>query len=81
MSTMDKIGLKIIFIDAAALLEAQSFISGCQHCAWTSETTFHQLLDAVTGSDPETTEYVIHGAASCPCCNREITENTFITAT
>jgi hypothetical protein len=81
MPTMDKILLKIIFIDPATLSEARNFISGCDHCAWTSEMTFRQLLDALTGSDPATTEYVIRVAATCPSCDCEITEDSFIIAT
>jgi len=81
MSTMDKVLLKIIFIDEATLLEARNFISGCDHCAWTSEMTFRQLLDVLTGSDPTTTEYLIRGAATCPSCDSKITEDSFVIAT
>jgi len=81
MSTVDKVLLKIIFVDEAALLEARNFISGCDHCAWTSEMTFRHLLDVLTGSDPATTEYVIRGAATCPSCESAITEETCVIAT
>ena len=81
MPAVDKVLLNIIFIDEATLLEARNFISGCDHCAWTSEMTFRQLLDVLTGSDPATTKYVVRGAAKCPSCHSAITEDTFIIAT
>jgi hypothetical protein len=80
MLPTDRISLKIILIDEVMLTKAESFISGCQHCAWTSEITFDHLLDAVTGSDPMATEYVIRGAPRCPSCKREVTEDTFVLA-
>ena len=81
MPAVDKILLKIICIDEATLFEARTFISGCDHCAWTSEMTFRHLLDVFTGADPATTEYVIRGSTTCPSCDSKITEDTFIIAT
>jgi len=80
MLPFDRLAPKVILIDECTLAKAESFISGCQHCAWTSEITFDHLLDAVTGSDPIETEYVISGAPRCPCCKREVTEDTFVLA-
>jgi hypothetical protein len=80
MLTTDRLAQKVILVDELTLTEAESFISGCQHCAWTSEITFDHLLDAVTGSNPIETEYVICGAPRCPSCKHEVTEDTFVLA-
>ena len=69
----------VVFVDASALLQAQEFISGCEYCApEAAQITFDYLLDAVTGCDPSTTEYVVCHTARCPCCNHEVAEKTLV---
>ena len=69
----------IMFIDPPTLLEAEGFIAGCEHCAGElAEITFDYVLDAVTGADPATTEYVVCQPAKCPCCNHDVVEKTLI---
>ncbi len=68
----------IIFIDDTLLSEAQAFISGCEHCDPNAEMAFDYILDAVTQSEPTTTEYVMCRPPKCPCCHRDVTEKTLV---
>ena len=68
----------VVFIDESTLMEAQSFIAGCERCSDRAEISFDQLLDAVTSYDPTTTEYVICHAAKCTSCANDIMEKTLI---
>src|SRR6185295_3781082 len=68
----------VVFVDEPTLNEAQGFISGCEYCSDTAEIPFDQLLDAVTGSDPTTTEYVICHPARCGRCYHEVMEKTLV---
>jgi hypothetical protein len=71
----------VVFVDEPTLLEAQSFITGCQHCGpERAEFGFDQILDNITGCDPTVTEYVICHAARCPRCDREVMEKTLVIA-
>jgi hypothetical protein len=69
----------VVFVDEPTLAEAQEYISGCQHCASdAADITFDYLLDAVTGSNPAVTEYVICHGATCPRCHYPVMEKTLI---
>jgi len=68
----------VVFIDESTLLEAQTFISGCEHCSGMAEIPFDQLLDSITGCDPATTEYVICHAAKCGNCHHDVMEKTLV---
>jgi hypothetical protein len=71
----------VVFVNEATLLEAQNFLTGCEHCdSERAELPFDQILDAVTGCDPSVTEYVICHAAKCPRCHREVMEKTLVTS-
>jgi len=71
-------GQDVVFIDEPTLLQAQDFICGCEHCSDRAEIPFDQLLDAITGSDPATTEYVICHAAKCGLCRHDVMEKTLV---
>jgi len=73
-------GQEVVFIDEATLIEAQDLIVGCEHCSDGAELLFDQILDAVTGCDPSTTEYVICHPAKCGFCHREVMEKTLVVA-
>ena len=69
----------VVFVDEPALLDAQNFISGCEHCApERAEIGFDQILDSITACDPTVTEYVICHPARCPNCHHEVMEKTLI---
>jgi hypothetical protein len=69
---------EVVFIDEPTLLDAQSFIAACEHCSGRAEVPFDQLLDAMTGCNPSTTEYVICHAAKCGGCRHDVMEKTLI---
>jgi hypothetical protein len=71
-------GQELVFIDEATLIEAQDLIVGCEYCSDEAELLFDQILDAVTGCDPATTEYVICHPAKCGFCHREVMEKTMV---
>ena len=69
----------VVFVDEPTLLDAQNFISGCEHCApERAEIGFDQILDNITGCDPTVTEYVICRPALCSRCHHEVMEKTLI---
>ena len=68
----------VIFIDESTLVDAESFICACEHCSDRAEIPFDQVLDAITGCDPRTTEYVICHAAKCGKCHSEVMEKTLV---
>jgi len=68
----------VVFVDEPTLIEAQGFISACEHCSDRAEIAFDQLLDAVTGCDPTITEYVICHAARCSRCSHSVMEKTLV---
>jgi hypothetical protein len=71
----------VVFVDEPTLLEAQSFIAGCEHCEPDrAEIGFDQVLDSITGCDPTVTEYVICRPARCSQCNHNVMEKTLVLA-
>jgi hypothetical protein len=69
----------VVFVNKSTLGEAESFISGCEHCEpEKAAISFDQLLDALTGFDPTVTEYITCHAARCPRCEHEVMGNTLI---
>jgi hypothetical protein len=71
----------VVFIDEPTLLDAQNFISGCEHCApERAEIGFDQILDSITACDPTVTEYVICHPAQCPRCHHKVMDKTLVLA-
>ena len=73
-------GTNLVFVEETILMQAQSAVTGCGKCVPAAEMTFDYILDAVTGCDPATTEYVLNRPAKCPRCMGKITEKTFVIA-
>jgi len=71
---------EIILINESVLLEAQALIATCERCDDQAEIAFDYLLDAITGSDPTTTEYLLPKPARCPQCLSAVSEKTLITS-
>jgi hypothetical protein len=68
----------LMAVSEDVIQEAQSLIAGCQSCNERAEIPFDYLLDALTGSDPTTTDYLISRTVQCPRCASTITEKTNI---
>jgi hypothetical protein len=69
----------IVLIAVATLRKAERFIESCEFCNPDgAEIPFDDILDAITGSDPTVTDYLLEAPALCPHCGREITEKTFV---
>jgi hypothetical protein len=60
------------------LTQTELWVSACERCAENAAVTLNYLLDALTGCDPHSTEYVMCRAARCPSCSGEITEKTLV---
>ncbi len=69
----------VVLVDGRTLIEAESLISGCEHCNRDAEISFDYVLDELTGCDPTRTEYLMYRAGRCPNCRSEVTEKTLIT--
>ena len=70
--------IDIVLATEATLLQAQEYVSACEHCSEDASITFDYLLDAITGCDPSITEYLMCRAAKCPDCFSRLTEKTRI---
>jgi len=70
----------LVLVDETVLAQAESCLSGCEHCVADTETTFDYILDTVTDFDPSMTEYVLCSPAKCPRCGHDVTEKTFVAA-
>ena len=68
----------VVLVDEAILGQAEKWISACEQCSNIAELSFEELLDAITGCDPVTTDYLMCRTARCPSCNREVTEKSLI---
>ena len=68
--------INIVLIDEKLVMEAEQWILGCEHCADNAGIALDYILDAVTGCDPDLTEYIMCRPASCPFCSSEIHEKT-----
>lgn len=67
----------VMLVNALLLDEAQAYISGCEQCVGNAVgVPFDYILDALTESDPTTTEYVMCRPARCPRCFHEVSEKT-----
>jgi len=67
-----------VVVDLFTLRQAQHRIVRCEYCTDEAELTFDYILDAVTGHDPTSTEYVLNNPAKCPNCLHSITEKTLV---
>lgn len=70
--------VNVVLIGEAVLRRAEGYVEACEECAPNASVTFDYLLDAMTGCDPVTTEYLMLRPACCPCCGKAITEKTQI---
>jgi hypothetical protein len=71
---------KTVLVDEDLLLQAQSFIAGCENCAASAvqPMTFEYVLDAITACDSTATDYLLCRPAECPCCSAAIVETTLV---
>jgi hypothetical protein len=69
----------VAFIDEPLVVEAEEFVSGCEHCDDAALIPFDYVLDALTACDPSKTEPLMRRIAQCPRCLGEITEKTLVT--
>ena len=61
---------KPVAVDAETLRQAEHLLDGCEACSpETAEVPFDNVLDSVTGCDPEFTDYVLSDSARCPKCS------------
>jgi hypothetical protein len=68
----------IVLVNESQLREAQACIIACESCSDGAEISFDYLLDAVSGCDPSTTEYLMPHPVHCPRCFRKVTEKTLV---
>jgi hypothetical protein len=70
----------VVLVSAETLRRAQRLIIGCEGCSPDgADLPFDNVLDCVTGNDPEVTNYLfVECAAKCPNCRRAIGEKTLI---
>jgi hypothetical protein len=71
--------IRIFLVDQSVVFEALQWVSGCERCTDHALIEFDYILDAVTGADPASTEYVMCRPMKCPSCLERITEKTKIT--
>ena len=70
-------GVHIVLLREDQLAEAEGFLASCEACSEFGDVTFDYLLDAITGIDPSSTEYLLPRPAKCPC-GHAVTEKTLV---
>jgi hypothetical protein len=69
----------VVLVDRESIRKAEGFIKSCEQCNLEgAEWPFDVLLDRITGSDPNVTDYILETSALCPNCHRQILEQTLI---
>jgi hypothetical protein len=69
----------VVLVDAATLRKAEKMIESCEQCNREgAEIPFDNILDRVTGSDPNLTDYILKEPAKCPRRFRQVTEKTLV---
>jgi hypothetical protein len=69
----------IVLADAATLRNAELQILSCEKCdPEAAEIPFDNVLDRITGNDPDITDYVLAEPAECPRCKQDVTEKTLV---
>ena len=69
----------VVLVDRESIRKAEGFIKSCEQCNLkAAEWPFDVLLDRITGSDPNVTDYILEASALCPNCHRQILEKTLI---
>jgi hypothetical protein len=66
----------IVFIGEATLTEAERWLKACERCERNATLALDCLLDALTDSDPQVTEYLMVRPARCPSCSSQVNERT-----
>jgi hypothetical protein len=70
--------INIVLVGESTVAEVEEFLTACEHCADNVPIALDYLLDALTGCDPQVTEYVMCRPACCPFCLSEIREKTLV---
>lgn len=69
----------LIVISTRTIRQAERRIYSCERCnPADAEIPFDWILDAVTGSDSTTTDYIMENPAICPRCCQDIFEKTLV---
>jgi hypothetical protein len=68
----------VVLVELPDVRKSELQIIGCEACSEDAWLTFDSVLDAVTGSDPKVTDYIMEGWAQCPRCLREIHEKSLV---
>jgi hypothetical protein len=68
----------IVLVDSVTIATAFRHVGACEGCSKKADMPFDWLLDATTGRNPATTDYVMEAPARCPRCRRGITEKTLV---
>jgi hypothetical protein len=68
--------INIVLLDENIVEEAEQWVLGCEHCTDVAILELDYVLDAITGCDPQVTEYVMCRPAQCPFCSSEVQEKT-----
>jgi succinate dehydrogenase/fumarate reductase-like Fe-S protein len=68
--------INIVLVGEALLSEVEQWLSACERCVDNAVITLDYVLDALTGSDPQVTEYMMCRPTHCPACSSQINEKT-----
>jgi hypothetical protein len=73
-----RVGLKTFLVDSATLRKAEELILGCIACVPAAQVRFSAVLDQLAGPRPIGVHYILEEPASCPKCQRYLTEVTLV---
>ena len=69
----------IVLLDEHIVEEVEQWLTACESCSDSAMLALDYILDALTGCDPQITEYMMSRPALCPFCSSEVQEKTRVT--
>jgi len=62
-----------ILVDSDIVCRAEELVASCEACTpGVADIAFDNVLDSITGCDPECTDYVLREPARCPNCGNDM---------
>jgi hypothetical protein len=68
----------VVLVDRESIRKAEGYQILRTMQSKSGQWPFDVLLDRITGSDPNVTDYILETSALCPNCHRQILEQTLI---
>jgi hypothetical protein len=76
---LNRPNIQLIPVGGPTIIQAEQLIESCERCnPEGAKTPFDNVLNRVTGANPNTTDYILERPAKCPYCCCDLFEKTRI---